>query len=329
MHAAIITKPGGPEVLRVQEIDEPKPGSDDLLVEVKATALNRADLLQRGGRYSGPQGIREDVPGLEMAGVVASVGERVTDFQVGDRVFGLLGGGGYAERVVTPSAMAVRIPESLDFVQAASIPEVFFTAHDALFNHCDLQMGERVLIHAIGSGVGIAAVQLARQMGASTFGTAGSDEKLRKAAELGLDVGINYRKEDFAEVVREKTGGRGVDVILDVVGADYWERNLASLAVKGRMVLVGTLTGGKVQTDVRALMPKRLRISGTVLRGRAPEEKIEVTNQFKRHVLPLIVQGKIRPVVDRVFPLDQAAEAHRYMESNANFGKIVLAVGQS
>jgi NADPH:quinone reductase-like Zn-dependent oxidoreductase len=222
--------------------------------------------------------------------------------------------------------MAMRVPSGLGLQQAASVPEVFFTAYDALFNWCRLQMGERVLLHAAGSGVGVAAIQLAKAAGAYTFGTAGSPEKLRKAAELGLDVGIDYKTEDFVEVVRRRTGGRGVDVILDVIGAPYWERNVASLAVKGRMVLVGTMGGGTVEANVGALMPKRLSVYGTVLRMRSLEEKAALTDQFRRHVLPLIESGRLRAVVDRVFPLAEAAEAHRYMESNANFGKIVLAV---
>ena len=326
MRAAVITQPGGPEVLQVQEIEEPQPGPDEILVDVKASALNRADLLQRGGRYPGPADARADVPGLEMAGVVAAVGGRVTELTPGDRVFALLGGGGYAQRAVIHQAMAVSIPERLDFQQAASIPEIFFTAYDALFNWCSLSMGERALIHAAGSGVGVAAIQLAREAGAVTFGTASSAEKLRRAAELGLDVGINYRDEDFADVVRQKTGGRGVDVVLDVIGAPYWDRNIASMALKGRMVLVGTMGGGQTETNVGALMPKRLSVFGTVLRMRSLGEKVILTEQFRRHVLPLIDSGKVRPVIDRVFPLEQAAEAHRYMETNANFGKIVLTM---
>ncbi|MCH8283906.1 MAG: NAD(P)H-quinone oxidoreductase [Chloroflexi bacterium] len=326
MRAAVITQPGGPEVLQVQEVEEPQPGPDEILVDVKASALNRADLLQRGGRYPGPADVRADIPGLEMAGVVAAVGGRVTGLTPGDRVFALLGGGGYAQRAVVHQAMAVSIPERLDFQQAASMPEVFFTAYDALFNWCRLSMGERALIHAAGSGVGVAAIQLAREAGAVTFGTASSAEKLRRAAELGLDVGINYRDEDFADVVRQKTGGRGVDVVLDVIGAPYWDRNIASMALKGRMVLVGTMGGGQIETNVGALMPKRLSVFGTVLRMRSLGEKIVLTEQFRRHVLPLIESGKVRPVIDRVFPLEQAADAHRYMETNANFGKIVLAM---
>ena len=327
MRAAVIGKPGPPEVLRVQEVEEPAYGPDELLVDVKASALNRADLLQRAGGYPSPPGVRSDVPGLEMAGVVRAVGGRVQGFAEGDRVFALLGGAGYAERVAVHREMAMRIPQGMSFQEAASIPEVFITAYDALFNWCDLKMGERVLIHAAGSGVGVAAIQLAGVAGASSFGTAGSKEKLGKARELGLGVGINYRTESFADVVKAETGGHGVDVILDVIGAPYWSDNVASLAVKGRMVHVGTMGGGKTEANVGALMGKRLSIFGTVLRVRSLGEKIQVTEQLRHRVLPLFETGKIKPVIDRVFPLEEAAEAHAYMESNANFGKIVLSMG--
>ena len=326
MRAVVITEPGGPEVLKVQEVPDPLPGADDVLVDVKASALNRADTLQRQGGYPAPPGIPSDIMGLEFSGVVLETGKNVTDLAEGDRVFGLLGGGGYASQVVTHSRMAMRIPDNLDFEQAAAVPEVFFTAYDALFNHCELAMGESVLIHAAGSGVGTAAVQMAHHAGAFVFGTAGSEDKLGRAAELGMDVGINYREQDFSEVVRQHTGGAGVDALLDVIGADYWARNLASLALRGRLVLVGSMGGSGLQADLRAVMFKRLRIHGTVLRSRPIEEKIAVTNQFKRHVLPLIASGAIKPVVDRVFPLHEADEAHRYMESNANFGKIILSM---
>ena len=326
MRAAVITEPGGPGVLQVQEIEDPVAGLDEVLVDVKATALNRADLMQRQGRYPATPGIRADVLGLEFSGVVTEAGERVTGVTSGDRVFGLLGGGGYASRVATHHLMTIPIPSNLDFVQAAAIPEVFFTAYDALFNHCELTMGESVLIHAVGSGVGTAALQLAHQAGAYVFGTAGSAEKLAKAAELGLDVGINYKEQDFAQVVRERTDGKGVNVVLDMVGGPYWERNLASLAIQGRMVLVGSMAGDKVETNLGLLMPKRLRVHGTVLRPRPLEEKIAVTHQFKRHVLPLIADGRIQAVVDRTFPLERASDAHEYMETNANFGKIILTI---
>ncbi|PKB81805.1 MAG: NAD(P)H-quinone oxidoreductase [SAR202 cluster bacterium Io17-Chloro-G9] len=326
MRAALITEPGKPEVLRLQEIEDPIVGADDVMVEVKASALNRADLAQRQGNYPSPPGIRGDVPGLEFSGVVMQVGARAIGVKEGDRVFGLLGGGGYATRIVTHHRMAMPMPANLDFAQAAAVPEVFFTAYDALFNHCGLKMGERVLIHAAGSGIGTAAIQLAHNTGAHTFGTAGTDEKLASAANLGLDETINYRNQDFAQVIQERTKGDGVNVILDVVGAPYWEANLSSLAVNGRLVLVGTLGGANVETSLGRLMPKRLSIHGTVLRPRPLEEKIALTNQFKNHVLPLIAQGRIKAVVDRTFPLADASLAHEYMETNANFGKIVLTM---
>ena len=326
MRAAVITEPGGPEVLRVQEIDDPVAGPEEVLIDVKASALNRADLLQRQGQYPAPSGIRRDVPGLEFSGVVIEAGEQTTGLAPGDKVFGLLGGGGYASRVATHHLMAVPMPANLDYVQAAAIPEVFFTAYDALFNHSDLKMGESVLVHAVGSGVGTAALQLAHHAGAYVFGTAGSADKLAKAAGLGLDVGINYHEQDFSEIVQERTGGAGVNVVLDMVGAPYWERNVASLALWGRMVLVGAIGGSRLETSLSLLMPKRLRVQGTTLRSRTLEEKIALTGQFKKHVLPLIADGRIRAVVDRSFSLDQAAEAHEYMESNANFGKIILTI---
>ena len=326
MRAAVISEPGGPGVFRVQELDDPQAGPEDVLVDVKASALNRADLLQRIGGYPAPPGILAEVPGLEFSGVVIEAGGRVAGIAQGDKVFGLLGGGGYASRIVTHHRMAMPMPPNLNFVQAAAIPEVFFTAYDALFNHCELKMGESVLIHAVGSGVGTAALQLAHHAGAYVFGTAGSADKLAKAAELGLDVGINYKEQDFAQVVKDRTNGSGVDVVLDMIGEPYWERNLASLTLKGRLVLVGLMGGDKVQTSLGSLMPKRLRIHGTTLRPRPLEDKIALTQQFQRHVLPLIADGRIVPVVDREFPLDQVTQAHEYMETNANFGKIILTI---
>lgn len=327
MRAAVVTGPGGPEVFAVQEIEDPQPGPEEALVAVEATALNRADLLQRRGRYPVPVGIRGDVPGLEMAGTVIEAGERVTAFKPGDRVMALLGGGGYASRVAVHERMLMPVPEGMTFEQAASIPEVFLTAFDAMFLQCGLQPGERFLVHAAGSGVGTAAVQMASVVGCETFGTAGSDEKLAKAAELGLDVGVNYHDADFAEVIAERTGGRGVDVILDVIGAEYWARNLQSLAPRGRMVIVGTMSGSKLEVDLGALMGKRLRVHGTMLRSRSLEEKATLTQEFARRMLPLFASGRLVPVIDAVYPLEEVAEAHRHMEANANFGKIVLQVG--
>ena len=327
MRAAVVSEPGGPEVFRVQETDDPVAGPEEVLVDVKASALNRADLLQRQGNYAAPAGVPSDVPGLEFSGVVIEAGKRTDGLSPGDRVFGLLGGGGYSDRVVTHHLMAMPMPPNLDFLQAAAIPEVFFTAYDALFNHCDLKMGESVLIHAVGSGVGTAALQLAHRAGAYVYGTAGSADKLAKATDLGLDVGINYNQQDFAQVVKELTKSAGVNVVVDMVGAPYWERNLASLSLMGRMVLVGALGGSRLDTSLSLLMPKRLQVKGTTLRARTLEEKIAVTGQFKKHVLPLIADGRIRAVVDRSFPLEEVTKAHEYMESNANFDKIILTTG--
>jgi len=327
MRAAVVTEPGGPEVLHIQQVEMPDTGPEEALVKIHASALNRADLSQRRGGYPAPPGVRAEVPGLEMAGEVVSIGGRVSQVKVGDRVCALLGGGGYAEYVAIDQAMLIPMPDFMTYEEAASVPEVFFTAYDALFNWCGLKMGESVLIHAVGSGVGVAAVQLAKVSGAKTFGTASSGEKLAKAKGLGLGVGINYKSESFLDVVKSETRERGVDVILDVVGAPYWDDNIAALALKGRMILVGTMGGGKIQGSIAGLMPKRLSVFGTVLRARAASEKAQLADQFKRYVWPHFQNGLLRPVVDRIFPLDEIVEAHRYMESNANFGKIVLKIG--
>ncbi|MBI4199194.1 MAG: NAD(P)H-quinone oxidoreductase [Chloroflexi bacterium] len=327
MYAVVITGPGGPEVLEVREVEDPVPGPEEVLVAVKAAGLNRGDIRRRQeGAFWMPPGARGDILGLEVAGVVAKVGEKVTGVPPGSRVFALLAGGGYAQRVAVHHRMLLPIPQNLEFWEAAAIPEAFFTAHDALFRRCALQLGERVLIHAVGSGGGSAALQLAHQAGAYTFGTAGSQEKLARAKVLGLDVGINYREQDFTRVVQEHTGGSGVDVVFDLVGAAYWEGNVACLRPLGRLVLVGNLSGGRWQADLGPLLQKRLQVHGTVLRTRSLDEKILLTQEFRRQILPLFERSVVRPVVDRVFPWREVADAHRYLDSNANFGKVVLAV---
>ena len=327
MKAIVIARPGGPDVLELRDIPEPLAGPDDLLVRVRATALNRADVLQRAGNY--PQPGRKpafDVPGLEFAGEIVRVGERVEGFAAGDRVMGLLPGQGYAEQVSVPARLAMKVPEKMSWAEAGATPEVFITAHDAL-RQCSLESGESVLIHAAGSGVGVAAIQIARVLGATpVIGTAGSAEKLARAAELGMEAGINYREQDFAEEVLRITGRRGVDVILDVIGASYWERNLKSLALKGRMVLVGSMGGGSAPANLGMLLGKRLQVRGTTLRSRTLEEKALATRAFEKSIVPHMASGRVRVVVDRVFPLSEAAAAQSYMESNANFGKIVLEV---
>lgn len=326
MKAVVIPAPGGADVLEIKEIPAPKPGPEDLLVRVRAAALNRADILQRQGRYPqpGPQPAF-DVPGLEFAGEVIEIGERVEGFALGERVMGLLPGGGQAELVVIHHRLAMSVPPNLTWAEAGALPEVYITAHDA-FRQAELVAGETVLVHAAGSGVGVAAIQIAKAMGAAkVIGTAGSNAKIQRARELGLDVGVNYREQEaFDSVVLGETRERGVDVILDCIGASYWERNLRSLAVKGRMVIIGFMGGANVNSSIGPLLQKRATVIGTTLRVRPLEEKALATRAFEKSVLPHIASGRIRVIVDRTFPLAEVAEAHRYLESNENFGKVVL-----
>lgn len=329
MRAIRITEPGDPDVLRAGEVPDPEPGRDEVLVDVRAAAVNRADTYQRRGHYPVPPGWPESIPGLEMAGVAAEVGDRVRGVEPGDRVMALLGGGGYAERVAVHGDLLLPVPENLSLVEAAGVPEVFYTAWDALFRQVGLEMGERVLIHAAGGGVGTAALQLARAAGAGRiFGTA-SAPKLEGIEELGLplDVPIDYESRDFADAVREETGGEGVEVILDVVGGSYWDRNMESLAWQGRMVLVGLLGGRSAEVDLGHVLRNRITVVGTVLRARSLAEKLSLTRAFRQRVLPLLRDGRLRPVIDRTFPLEEAADAHRHMEADRNLGKIVLEVG--
>ncbi len=327
MQAITIPSYGDADVLTLTEVAEPSHGSDDLLVEVKATAVNRADVLQRRGLYPPPGPKPEhEIPGLEFAGEVLECGVNAGGFSPGDRVMGLLGAGGYAQRVAINHRLAVRVPDSFSWTDAAACPEVFITAHDALLQ-ASATTGESLLVHAAGSGVGVAAIQLARIMGMTpVIGTAGSSEKLDKAGALGLDVGINYKDQDFVDECKAATGGRGADVVLDFIGAAYLERNVSALAEKGRMVIIGLLGGLSAEINLGAVVGKRLQIHGTLLRSRSMEEKAMVTRAFEKSVLPHLASGAIKPVVDKVFTLREAADAHRYMESNANFGKIVLEV---
>lgn len=321
----MITKPGPPEVLRIGEVPEPVPGEGELLIQVSATSLNRADLLQRRGIYPPPAGTPEDIPGLEYAGTVLESRQPECPFKPGDRVMGLLPGAGYAERVVAPAVTAMPVPPELSFEEAAAIPEVFATAYDALFRQVRLKQGESLLIHAVGSGVGTAAVQLSREAGVTMLGTSGSKEKLTKAKRLGLDIGINYRTEDFAEAVLEQTEDLGVDAILDLVGATHWKGNLRVLRSTGRMIIIGLVSGSKVETDLSVILRKRLRIMGSVLRFRNLAEKRQLTHLMIENVLPLFEAERLAPVIDRIYPWHEVSAAHSYMEENRNFGKIVLS----
>ena len=326
MRAVAITSFGGPEVLRVVERAEPTPGSREIGVRVAAAGVNRADLIQRRGHYPAPAGVTADVPGLEFAGTIERVGAEVTRWRVGDRVMGLLGGGGYAEVVVAHEDEAVRIPAAMTLAEAGAIPEVFITAHDALFTRLGVRAGERVLVHAVGSGVGTAALQLAKAAGAFVVGTSRTPSKLERASELGLDAAV-AASQRWPEDVMRMTNGAGVDAIVDLVGGAYLDSNLRVLAPLGRMVVVGTPSGATAELDLARLMRARATIVGTVLRARSRAEKIDATRAFERDVLPLLESGRVRPIVDRVFPLDAAADAHRYVDANASFGKVVLVTG--
>lgn len=323
MRVVKISKPGGPEVLELDERPRPLPGPGQLLVKVTASGINRADLLQRRGMYPAPPGWPADVPGLEYAGVVEAVGPDTHLFSVGDQVMGIVGGGGYSEVVLVHEREAVRVPVGFDLLDAAAIPEAFMTAYDALFLQAHLAVGETVLIHAVGSGVGTAVVQLARAAGARTIGTSRTAEKLVRAQQLGLDVGV-HAEGDWPAAVRAATGARGVDLILDLVGAPYLAGNLSVIAEKGRWIVVGVTGGTTAQFDLRALMARRASVTGTVLRARPPEEKITLARDFEARVIPLMEKRLLKPVVDDVFAPKEAAEAHRLMEENKTFGKLLI-----
>jgi NADPH2:quinone reductase len=329
MRAVVIASHGGVEALEVREVLRPaEPRADRVLVRVRAAGLNRADILQRMGRYPAPPGTVQDIPGLEFAGEVSQVGEEVRRWRVGQRVFGISSGGAQAEYIVVPQSTLAEIPPNLDFAEAAAVPEVFITAHDALFTQARLEMGESLLVHATGSGVGTAAIQLARAAGAKAYGTSRTAEKLERAREFGLEDGIVVGESPalFAAAVREWTEGRGVQVILDLVGASYLAANLEALAPLGRLMFVGTTGGATAQLDFGAMMRKRLTIRGTMLRSRSTEEKALATARFASHVVPLLLTGAVRPVLDKIYRIDEVRAAHERLESNASFGKIVLVI---
>jgi putative PIG3 family NAD(P)H quinone oxidoreductase len=327
MRAILIERPGDETVLQLGETDPPRVGPGELGIRVAATAVNRADLLQRQGLYPPPPGA-SPILGLECAGTVSEVGAGVGDWKVGDRAMALLPGGGYAEQVAVHAGSALPIPPALSFTDAAAVPEVFLTAYLNLFELGALPPGGAALVHGGGSGVGTAAIQLVKAAGGRILVTAGSDEKCAQCRALGADVAINYRTEKFAERAREETGGRGVDVVLDSIGAPYLEGNLASLAVGGRLVLIGLMGGAKVEANLAVLLAKRASVIGSTLRTRPVEEKAAIVAGFLRRFGADLAAGRIRPIVDRVLPLARAPEAHRAMKASEHFGKIVLEVAQ-
>ena len=326
MKAVYIKEFGGAENLEIRDVENPpKPTEKKVLVNVRTSALNRADILQRQGFYPAPKNFPERILGLEFAGEVAETGEAVENFKTGDPVFGITAGGAQAEFLLTDESLLAKIPDSLNFIEAAAIPEAFITAHDAIFTQANLQKDETLLIHAVGSGVGLAALQLAKAKGIKVFGTSRAADKLEKCLEFGLDEAVLTKDElNFAEIIKENTDNKGVDVILDLVGAKYFAANLESLALQGRLVLVG-LTGGRfAEFNLGIALTKRAKIIGTVLRSRSTKEKADATRAFIEEVLPLIAVGEIKPNLDKVFSIENVKEAHEYLESNASFGKVVL-----
>jgi len=323
---AIVVTPGEPAPrLSWESVPDVTPGADEVLVDVKATAVNRADLLQARGLYPPPTGVTE-VMGLEMSGVVRALGPGVRGWVPGDAVMALLPGGGYAEAVAVHAGLLMRLPSGWSFHQGAAVPEVWLTAFLNLFLEGRLERGGRVLVHAGASGVGTAAIQLAREAGATVFTTAGSPAKLEACRRLGAAAAIDYRSRDFAAEIKAATGGRGVDLVLDPVGASYLKRNLEVLAVGGRLVTIGLMGGARAELDIGVLIGKSLRLIGSRLRPKPTAEKIEITRRFGERFLPLLASGKLQPVIDRVFPITAAAAAHEHVKENRNIGKVVLEI---
>ncbi|KQW47456.1 NADPH:quinone oxidoreductase [Nocardioides sp. Root1257] len=324
MRAVIATEPGGPDVLTVTEIADPEIGPGEVLLDVAAAGLNRADLLQRQGFYPPPPGA-SDVIGMECSGTVAAVGADVTGWSVGDQACALLAGGGYAERVAVPAGQLMPVPEGIDLVTAAAIPEVAATVWSNVFMVAGLQPQETLLVHGGAGGIGSFAIQLAHRLGSRVVTTAGSADKLAACRALGADVAINYREQDFVEVVAEQTDG-GVDVILDNMGAKYLDRNIDALRIQGRLVIIGMQGGSKAELDINKLLRKRGAVIATNLRGRPVEEKSAICASVVEHVWPLVAEGLVQPIVGRSFPLAEAGAAHAYMESGDHSGKILLTV---
>jgi len=323
MRAAITSGAGGPDVLSVTDLPDPEPGPGEVVIAVAATAVNRADLLQRQGHYPPPPGASE-VIGLECSGTIAALGEGVTDWAVGDEVCALLAGGGYAERVVVPAGQVMPVPAGIDLVSAAAIPEVACTVWSNVFMVAGLQPGERFLVHGGAGGIGTFAIQLGSQLGAHVYTTGGTPEKLAACAELGAEVTINYRDDDFVEVVRDRSDGHGADVILDNMGASYLGRNVDALALEGRLVVIGMQGGSKGELDLGKLLRKRGAVIATSLRARPVPEKAAICAAVVEHVWPLVAEGLVRPVVHGTMPLEEVAAAHALMESGDHMGKIVL-----
>ncbi len=324
MKAIIITKPGEPDVLKLVDVPKPEPMPDEVLIKVAAAGVNRPDVAQRKGVYPPPPGAPQDIPGLEVAGVIEAVGSAVTQWQPGDRVCALVSGGGYAEYCIAPVGQCLPVPGQLSFTEAASLPETFFTVWSNVFDRGQLQPGESLLVHGGSSGIGVTAIQIAKALGSTVFVTAGSEDKCRFCEHLGAAKAINYKQENFVEVIKQATQGKGVNVILDMIGGDYTPGNIEVLAEEGRLVMINTMKGKDASVDLSAVMRKRLTITGSTLRPRDKAFKSAIAQALLKHVWPLVDAGKIKPVIHQIFPAQDAAEAHRLMESSSHIGKIML-----
>ncbi len=322
-----IAEPGGPEQLRTTTRPVPAPAKGEVLIKVAAAGVNRPDVVQRLGHYAPPEGVT-DIPGLEVSGTVAALGDGVTDWTVGDALCALVAGGGYGEYVTAPVEQCLPVPKGLSMVEAAALPETFFTVWTNVFDRGRLQPGETFMVHGGTSGIGTTAIQLAHQMGAKVIATAGSEDKCQACRDLGADLAINYRDQDFVEAAKEFTGGKGADVILDMVGGDYLPRNLKALNRDGRLVNIAFMQGAKIEVNFMPLMLKRQTITGSTLRAQSVAAKGAIANSVKTTVWPLIEAGKVKPVIYKTFSLDQAKEAHELMESNKHIGKIVFQVAE-
>ena len=329
MKAVVINRFGGPEVLEIQDVPTPQPGPEEILVHVRSTALNRADLLQRQGRYAAPPGAAQNIPGLEFAGEVAALGTNANRWHEGDRVMGIIGGGAHAEFVTTHQDAVCAVPTNLEWPVAGGVPEVFITAHDAL-HQAGFKSGENVLIHAVGSGVGLAATQIVRASGGHAFGTSRTPDKIERAKAFGLEAGYEVPQPSalsgLSAFAKSVTSGSGFDVVLDLNGGPYFAASLEAMALRGRIILIGGVAGGKTDVDLYQILGKRLHVIGTVLRARSLDEKIAITAAFAQEVVPLLARETIQPVIDSVFRLEQIQDAHRRLESNETFGKVVLTL---
>jgi putative PIG3 family NAD(P)H quinone oxidoreductase len=325
MRAVVISESGGPDVLQLAEVPDPEAAPGEAVVDIVGAGVNRADLMQRMGLYPPPPGA-PPYPGLECSGRVAALGEGVDGWALGDEVCALLAGGGYAEKVVVPAGQLLPVPAGVSLADAAGLPEVTCTVHSNVFGSAALRPGETLLVHGGASGIGTMAIQLAREHGARVACTAGTPDKLERCRKIGADLAVNYNTEDFVEAVRDFTGGKGADVILDIVGAAYLEKNVAALATDGRLVVIGMQRGTRAELDLGVLMRKRAAVYATTLRARPAPQKAAIVAAVRDQVWPLIEAGRVRPVIDRVFPLAEAPEAHRLMENGSHFGKILLAV---